>query len=68
MRDLEKAIKGLSQKQKDKIFNEGQHWMNMEIMYPKNPNIISYSAPNIVLHGLQYFGDEENSANRFFIQ
>ena len=36
----------------------------MEIMYPANPNIISYSAPNIVLHGLQYFGDEENPEQR----
>ena len=33
----------------------------MEIMYPKNPNIILYSSPNIVLHGLQYFGDEEET-------
>jgi cytidyltransferase-like protein len=33
----------------------------MEIMYPNNPNIILYSAPNIVLHGLQYFGDEDET-------
>ena len=26
-----------------------------------NPNIILYSSPNIVLHGLQYFGDEEET-------
>ena len=31
----------------------------MEIMYPDNPNIILYSSPNVVLHGLQDFGEEE---------
>ena len=58
------ALKKLSPETLEDIFSNGQRYVNMEIMYPKNPNIISYSAPNIVLHGLQYFGDEESSEER----
>tara|TARA_E500000331_G_C17255005_1_gene712719 strand:+ start:734 stop:2782 length:2049 start_codon:yes stop_codon:yes gene_type:complete len=52
------ALRRLSPEDLDAIFAGGNKYVNMEIMYPKNPNIILYSAPNIVLHGLQYFGDE----------
>ena len=58
------ALKKLSPETLDDIFSNGQRYVNMEIMYPANPNIISYSAPNIVLHGLQYFGDDESSEQR----
>tara|TARA_A100001515_G_scaffold1276_1_gene1163 strand:+ start:5081 stop:7135 length:2055 start_codon:yes stop_codon:yes gene_type:complete len=58
------ALKKLSPETLDDIFSNGQRYVNMEIMYPANPNIISYSAPNIVLHGLQYFGDEESPEQR----
>ena len=58
------ALRKLSPETLDDIFSNGQRYVNMEIMYPANPNIISYSAPNIVLHGLQYFGDEESSEQR----
>jgi len=37
------------------IFGGGRRWINMEIMYPKNPNIILYTAPQVVLHSLQDF-------------
>ena len=61
MKDLEKAIKGLSQKQKDKIFNEGQHWMNLEVMWPASANVIDYDKAQIVFHGtLEY--DEGGTA------
>ena len=58
------ALKKLSPETLEDIFSNGQRYVNMEIMYPKNPNIISYSTPNIVLHGLQYFGDEESQEQR----
>ena len=58
------ALRKLSPETLEDIFSNGQRYVNMEIMYPKNPNIILYSAPNIVLHGLQYFGDDETSDSR----
>ena len=55
------ALRKLSPEDLQAVFANGQRYVNMEIMYPSNPNIILYSAPNIVLHGLQYFGDEEET-------
>ena len=52
------ALRKLSPEVLGGIFSNGERYVNMEIMYPANPNIISYSAPQIVLHGLQYFGSE----------
>jgi cytidyltransferase-like protein len=52
------ALRKLTPEVLEGIFSNGERYVNMEIMYPANPNIISYSAPNIVLHGLQYFGSE----------
>ena len=58
------ALRKLSPEDLDAIFADGRRYVNMEIMYPKNPNIILYSTPNIVLHGLQDFGDEDSLENR----
>ena len=55
------ALRKLSPEDIEAIFADGQRYVNMEIMYPNNPNIILYSTPNVVLHGLQYFGDEEET-------
>ena len=55
------ALRGLSPEDLEAIFANGQRYVNMEIMYPKNPNIILYSSPNVVLHGLQDFGEEDTT-------
>jgi len=55
MRDLSKAIGSLSDKQKKKIFDDGNNWVNMEIMYPASANVIVYDAPYLQFHNvLQY--------------
>ena len=53
------ALRKLSPEDLEAIFANGQRYVNMEIMYPGNPNIILYSSPNVVLHGLQDFGEDE---------
>jgi hypothetical protein len=58
--DLQKGIKGLSQKQKDKIFNEGQYWMNLEVMWPKSANVIDYDVTQIVFHGALKYDEKGN--------
>jgi hypothetical protein len=60
MRDLGKAIKGLSQKQKDKIFNNGYNFMNLEVMWPKSANVIDYDVANLVFHGALKYDDSGN--------
>jgi len=51
MRDLEKALKGLSKKQKDKIFGEGKKFMSLEVIYPKTANVIPYDKSLLQFHG-----------------
>ena len=51
-KDLSKAIGKLSEKQRLKIFNNGNNWMNMEIMYPASANVIVYDAPKLQFHGV----------------
>ena len=55
------ALYQLSPAELDSIFGGGTRYVNMEIMYPNNPNIILYDSPNIVLHGLKYFGDTDET-------
>ena len=55
MKNLEKAIGSLSDKQKDKVFGNGSKWMNLEVMYPKTANVVDYDIAEIVFHGtLEY--------------
>jgi predicted kinase len=51
MVDLSKAIGGLSDKQKDKIFAEGKKFMSLEIIYPKTANVIPYDKSLLQFHG-----------------
>ncbi len=46
------AIDSLSQDDVIDIFDGGRSYVNMEIMYPGNPNIIDYGASYVVLHNL----------------
>ena len=57
MRDLAKAIGGLSDKQKEKIFDGGNNWVNMEIMYPASANVIVYDAPYLQFHNVLKYKD-----------
>ena len=60
MTDLEKAIGSLSQKQKDKIFDNGHNFMNMEVMWPKSANVIDYDVATLVFHGALKYNDAGN--------
>jgi len=61
MKDLNKAISSLSDKQREKIFGNGKRWMNLEVIYPASANVIDYDKAQIVFHGtLEY--DERGTA------
>ena len=67
--DLQAAIKGLSDAQRQKIFGEGQNFMNIEVMYVPTTNVIPYGKNMLVFHGaLRYneagepIGEVEGSA------
>jgi len=57
MKNLEKAIGSLNDKQKEKVFGNGSKWMNLEIMYPKTANVVDYDVAEIVFHGAIEYDD-----------
>ena len=58
MRDLQKAIGGLSDAQKTKIFDEGKKFMSLEVIYPKTANVIPYDKSLLQFHGtIEYDSD-----------
>ena len=51
-RAIESAVGSLGGDQSEAIFgDDGDYWVNAEIMYPANPNIIHYDGNYIVMHG-----------------
>lgn len=59
MSDLENAINTLSNKQKDKIFKDGQTFINIEIIYPPTKNVIDYGSRAILqFHGAVSYDTE----------
>ncbi len=57
MNDLSNAIKSLNDKQIKKIFDDGNNWVNMEIMYPASSNVVNYDAPNLQFHNVLQYKD-----------
>jgi hypothetical protein len=58
MNDLSKAISGLSEPQRKKIFKDGACFMNLEVIYPQNANVIPYGQPLLVFHGTFEYNKE----------
>jgi uncharacterized protein YheU (UPF0270 family) len=57
MRDLSKAVSSLSEKQRDKIFKQGACFMNLEVIYPQNANVIPYGQALLVFHGTMEYNE-----------
>jgi len=64
MKDLERAIGSLSEKQREKIFKGGRAWMNLEVMWPKSSNVINYDKAEIVFHGAIEYDDDGNAKGK----
>ena len=61
MKDLSAAIQSLSEPQRKKIFNEGQCFMNLEVIWPTSVNVIPYGQALLVFHNTTCY-DEKGSA------
>jgi len=60
MEDLSKAIGSLSEKQTNKIFDNGKNFMNLEVIYSKAKNVIDYDKTVIQFHGALIYDDNGN--------
>lgn len=58
--DLDLAIKAMTPKQQDKIFQQGKKFMSLEIIYAKNPNIILYDKDELRFHGTLEYDENGN--------
>ena len=61
MRDLTAAIGGLSEKQKEKIFQNGKCFMNLEVIWPTSVNVIPYGQALLIFHNTTCY-DETGKA------
>ena len=52
---IKQAIAGMDQTVVQDLFAGGNRYVNMEVMYPGNPNLIVYDAGNVVLHNFNTF-------------
>lgn len=58
MNDLNAAISGLSNKQKEKIFKNGQCFMNLEVIWPESVNVIPYGQALLVFHNSTCYNEK----------
>jgi hypothetical protein len=61
--DLESAISKLSEKQRNKIFKEGERFMNIEVMTPATQNVIPQNEDMLVFHGAQSYDSAGKAVN-----
>ena len=61
--DLAATLSKLSPADQMKYFNDGKNFMNMELIYSKNPNVINYDRDVIQFHGIKETDGEGNIIN-----
>ena len=58
MKDLSAAIQSLSEAQRKKIFNEGQCFMNLEVIWPNSVNVIPYGQALLIFHNTTCYDEK----------
>lgn len=58
--DLATTLIKLPTKVQDEVFNNGLNFMNMELIYSANPNVIHYDVDVIQFHGIKITDGEGN--------
>jgi hypothetical protein len=61
MRDLSASISTLSEKDRQKFFNEGQKFASVEIITPATQNTVPYGQDLLVFHGIVGYDETGNS-------
>jgi len=61
MRDLSAAINSLSEKDRKAIFKDGKAFCNLEVIYPKNSNVIPYGQNLLVFHNVVEYDEKGNA-------
>jgi hypothetical protein len=59
-KDLAKALDALSKEDQEAYFDNGKNFMNMELIYSKNSNVINYDRDVIQFHGIKQTDGQGN--------
>ena len=62
--DLQSAVSSLSDEQRENMFMDGEKFMNVEIIFPDNKNVIPYDKNVLVFHGTVQYDLEGNEVAR----
>jgi hypothetical protein len=57
MKDLSTAIQSLSKGQREKIFDEGKCFMNIEVIWPTSVNVIPYGQALLIFHNTTEYNE-----------
>lgn len=60
MVDLKSAIERLTPAQKQKFFNNGSKFINMEVLFPATTNVIPYGATQLRIHHIKEYDKAGN--------
>ena len=61
MEDVESAVKSMSDKEIKQIFNDGQNFISLEVIFPPTKNVVDYGGRCLVqFHGLAKYDDNFN--------
>lgn len=58
VKDLEKSLSKLNEKELKDIFKEGKRFMHLEILWPDNPNVIEYGVSNLIFHTVTEYNEK----------
>jgi hypothetical protein len=61
MKDLASAISSLGEKDRKAIFKDGSAFCNLEVIYPKNANVIPYGQNLLVFHNVVEYDIKGNA-------
>lgn len=61
MSDLKDAIDKLTPAQKQKFFENGKKFVNLEVLYPETANVVPYGASQLRLHNITSYDEAGNA-------
>jgi len=61
--DIRGALMQLKQEDLKEIFNNGERWLNIEIVYPSLANVIIYDGSYIIFHDLRVVNQSANTTS-----
>lgn len=56
--DISKKLGSMKKSLRNRVFENGRRFMNLEIVWPENANVIPYKKPRVIFHGLMTVSED----------